>query len=334
MNVEKASTSDVGAKITDFAAEVAALLDKPGVDDIPLAEVLPRTEQWCHEATDEVLDKLQRKLHEQHESVTDIKVLWGAVSGAIAKVSEAQQLAEESLAALSGVSDDESLGGLLRGIELLDSHLRGDNEKLVIEAEVARYLSNHSSDFQTDSDLTMAKELLSIMGDVSSPDTDLVEKLGVLSDLCGKAGEITDELERLKPDSRETNEERLKTIGLVCSHLESSEPTLSEAALAARLLAHLYEIEQIEEELHAVRSRHQMWVKQIAGLRGELESHGEQDEQAQFIEQVDAELKALPEKPVQVSVCPKCGSDRVTKKGFGNGKQRYRCGDCKSRFAM
>jgi predicted RNA-binding Zn-ribbon protein involved in translation (DUF1610 family) len=334
MNVEKATTSDVGAKITDFAAEVAALLDKPGVDDIPLAEALQRTEQWCYEATDEALDHLQRKLHEQHESVTDIKALWGAVSGARAKILEAQQLVEESLATLSDVSDDESLAGLLRGIELLDSHLRGDSEKLAIEAEVAGYLSNHYPDFQADRELTMAEDLLSIMGDVSSPDTDLLEKLGVLSDLCGKAGEITDELERLKPDFGEMNEESLKTMGLICSHLESSEPTLSEAALATRLLAHLYEIEQIEEKIHAVRSRHQMWGKQIAALRNELEFHQEQDGQKQFIEHIDAELKSLPEQPVQVAVCPKCGSDRITRKGSRNDKQRYRCGDCKSRFTM
>ena len=255
---------------------------------------------------------------------------------------EAQQLVEESLAALSGVSDDESLGGLLSGIELLNSHLKGESEKLAMEAEVAGYLSNRSSDVKADRELSMAQELLSIMGDVSSPDADLVEKLGVLSDLCGKADEITDELERLKPDFGETNEERLKTISLVCSHLESSESALSEASLAARLLAHLYEIEQIEDELHAVRARHKMWFGQITSFRDELEINREQDEQAKFVEQVDSALESLPngdeestetEKSMQSTVCPKCGSDRVTKKGSTNGKQRYRCGECKSRFA-
>ena len=333
------ATSDVGVKIAEFVAEVAKLLGKPVMEDCSPSEALQRAEEWCYAATDEKLDNLQQKLHDQHERIGDVKALWKAVWGAREKVSKAQQLVEESLAALSGIAADDSMGGLLREIELLDGHLRGASEKLEMEALDQIYLSHNPPDISGDRELDMAKELLNIIGDVSLPDETLVEKLGLLGELCGTADVVTDELEKLKPDSEAIDGERLKTMGLICSQLESSNSTLSEAALTARLLSRMYEIEQIETELHVARSRHQEWEKRIDELKVDLKSRGEHDEQ-QF--EVVSEEESCSEvsgesaetvKP-EARICPNCSSKQVIKKGFSGGKQRYWCKECKSRFTI
>ncbi|GEM_PF-3565865 len=331
MSAEGVVATGVESKIHDFTAEVARLLSKPCSWEGNPREVLAQTEQWCYEISNEALDELQNKLHYQHEKIADVRTLWQAVSDAKLKVSEAQHLIEESLMALSGTPDGGRMESLLEGVKSLDDHLTGDGQNLAVATYVGPRGGNPSQVDLSCQEMAIAENLLAVIGEVPSADSDMVTKISELRALCGKATTLSNELEQLRPGSSGIDEERLKSMGMLCSQLESSNSVLSEAALTAKLLSHMYEIEQIEEDLHATRSRHQMWEKRIGELRSELGS-----------DKTWSEVDSPPETPDEpengdhstIIVCSKCNSENVVKNGFSGGKQRYRCKECKSRFTM
>ncbi len=339
MSAKTSVAIDIESKIYDLAMEVISLQNSQCTCDGLPSEMLERTEQLCFKISNSSLDQLQNKLHEQHEKIDDIRTLWKAVSIARTKVCHAQQLIEDSLSTLSGTPDGKRMEGLLRGVKLLEDHLTGDGETLSLFIDAKQNEGISSQQNISAGDLTTAENLLTIISEVPSVNSDLVAKMRELETLCGKANSISDELEQLKPGSNGIDEERLKDMGMLCSQLESSDSTLSEAALTAKLLAHMYEIEQIEEELHAARSRHQTWEKRIGELYDELKSGMDRDNlhhEIGFCE--DSPLEAT-DKPAEVPfsenrVCPDCCSNQVVKNGFSGGKQRYRCKECKSRFSL
>jgi len=325
---------DVETSISDFASELTHIMGVPVTGSAGPIEMLQCIEQWCYKISNETLDDLQQKLSDQHEKVEDLKILWEAVSGAKKKVSEAQQFIED----LTGIVEDKALADLLKEVALLDSHLTGDSENLKMAVE--KSLGQRQSKGSAFRESSVVEALLkSVMEDVPSGQADLGETIVILEQLCEAATAINEEIQVLDRDAEGADEERLKTMGMICSQLDSPVSALSEAALTARLLTHMYEIEQIEMEFHAAQLRHQLWEKRINELKMELataevteEQQIEQSDDDEFIQDVQDELVKLEKRGDRV--CPKCDSTEVVKNGFSGGKQRFRCKECNSRFTQ
>ncbi len=329
------SDFDVTTGICNFAGELALVAGVSVDEGAAPSEILQWVEHLCYEVSNETLDGLQQQLSAQHENVEDLKTLWEAVSGAKKKVSEAQQFIED----LTGIVEDESLADLLKEVAMLDSHLTGDNEhlKMAVEKSLGKRQAKGSA-FRESS--VVEALLKSVVEDTPSGKDGLAAKIIELEQLCEEAAAIDEEIQGLDMQDEDLDEERLKTMGLICSQLDSPAAALSEAALTARLLTHMYEIEQIEMEFHAAQLRHQLWEKRIEEYKIELaaveageEQQIEQSEDEEFIQEVQDELAKVEEK-TDALMCPKCNSVKFVKNGFSGGKQRYRCKECNCRFTQ
>jgi chromosome segregation ATPase len=325
MGVKQGSKSSDEPTRLDYISELEQILDDPDswCEDRDSAQ--ERADYLYSEIASDLLDGLHRKLQEQHSKIGDIRKLWNAVSDARTKVSQAQDLIQESLVALDGISESGRMEALLNGVKMLDAHL-GHNG-------IAPDILRHSITMYGPHDLTsgseMTEDLLKAISEVHYADTELTERIRTLRNLCGRANSINNEIRKLRSNPDQLDEERLKDMGMLCHQLESSDSVLSEAALTTKLLSHMYEIEQIEAEFQSTRSRLTNWQNRIAELKND--PHAYQNDSSPGVYQSSLNECGEDDRS-STPTCPKCESRKVVKNGFRSGKQRYRCGDCSARF--
>lgn len=96
-------------------------------------------------------------------------------------------------------------------------------------------------------------------------------------------------------DRAEDAQDQLSAMELICSKAELSDSSLSEPILSMRLYALMHEIEDTENELHFVASRHNQWMKRIEELRQELCYHRHCEDREQLVWQIQEGLQPARE---------------------------------------